>query len=134
MQARLQEEPIRLSVVSANRQQFGYLAAASESGRNAVELVRGLIPLFLEDFECELECSSEVAFLRLRAGGEAPASRFMTEYVIGLAITMSRAPSRSRRFMRDAKTGWASVGFAPITTTTSAASTDSKVWVPADVP
>ncbi|MCU0669269.1 MAG: AraC family transcriptional regulator [Myxococcota bacterium] len=75
---------------------IGYLAAASESGRNAVELVKGLIPLFLEDFECELECSSEVAFLRLRAGGETPASRFMTEYVIGLAITMSRALGATR--------------------------------------
>ena len=36
--------------------------------------------------------------------------------------------------MRDAKTGCASVGLAPITTITSALSTDLKSCVPADVP
>ena len=36
--------------------------------------------------------------------------------------------------MRDANTGWASVGFAPISRITSACSTDLKSCVPADVP
>ena len=35
------------------------------------------------------------------------------------SMMMSRAPSRSRRFMREAKTGCASVGLAPMTTMTS---------------
>jgi hypothetical protein len=42
--------------------------------------------------------------------------------------------SRKRRFMREAKTGWASVGLAPITMITSAEVTESKSWVPAEVP
>ena len=50
------------------------------------------------------------------------------------STTMSLAPSRSRRFIRDANTGWPSVGLAPITTMTSAWSTDLKSWVPAEVP
>ena len=36
--------------------------------------------------------------------------------------------------MREANTGWASVGLAPITMITSAFSTDLKSCVPADVP
>ena len=36
--------------------------------------------------------------------------------------------------MREANTGWASVGLAPITMITSQASTESKVCVPADSP
>ena len=36
--------------------------------------------------------------------------------------------------MRDANTGCASVGFAPITTMTSECATDLKSCVPADVP
>ena len=36
--------------------------------------------------------------------------------------------------MREANTGWASVGLAPITRMTSACSTESKSWVPAEVP
>ena len=36
------------------------------------------------------------------------------------STTMSLAPSRSRRFIRDANTGCPSVGLAPITTITSA--------------
>ncbi len=36
--------------------------------------------------------------------------------------------------MRDAKTGCASLGLAPITTMTSDCSTDLNVCVPADVP
>ncbi len=48
--------------------------------------------------------------------------------------TISRAPARSRCFIRDAKTGCPSVGLAPITMITSAESTDLKSWVPAEVP
>ena len=48
--------------------------------------------------------------------------------------TISFAPSRRRFFMREAKTGCASVGLAPISSTTSAFSTDLKFWVPAEVP
>ena len=36
--------------------------------------------------------------------------------------------------MRELKTGCAAAGLAPITMMTSANSTDSKSWVPADVP
>ncbi len=50
------------------------------------------------------------------------------------SMTISLAPSRRRFFMREANTGWASVGLAPITMTTSACSTESKSWVPAEVP
>ena len=49
-------------------------------------------------------------------------------------MTMRRAPARRRRLRREAKTGWASVGLAPITTTTSDLSTDLKSCVPAEVP
>jgi hypothetical protein len=50
------------------------------------------------------------------------------------STTISFAPSRSRRFIRDANTGCPSVGLAPITTITSDLSTDLKSWVPAEVP
>jgi len=70
---------------------IGYLASASESPRSAFELVKGLTPLLWEDFECELESDDEFAFIRCRAGGSSHASRFTTEYSIGLTIAMSRA-------------------------------------------
>jgi hypothetical protein len=47
---------------------------------------------------------------------------------------MSFAPARRRFFMREAKTGCASVGLAPMIITTSVCSTESKSWVPAEVP
>ena len=50
------------------------------------------------------------------------------------SITISLAPWRSRFFMREAKTGCAAAGLAPITTMTSLSSTESKFWVPAEVP
>ena len=50
------------------------------------------------------------------------------------STTMSFAPSRSLRFMREANTGWPSVGLAPMTTMTSDSATESKSWVPAEVP
>jgi AraC-like DNA-binding protein len=69
---------------------IGYLASASESRRNAFELVKGLIPLLWEDFECDLESDGEVAFIRCRTGCKPQASHFTTEYAIGLTVTMSR--------------------------------------------
>ncbi len=50
------------------------------------------------------------------------------------SATISLAPSRSRFFMRDANTGWPSVGLAPITRITSLSATDAKSCVPAEVP
>ena len=50
------------------------------------------------------------------------------------SMTMSLAPWRNRFFMREANTGWPSVGLAPITMMTSALSTLLKSWVPAEVP
>ncbi len=47
---------------------------------------------------------------------------------------ISFAPSRRRLRMRDANTGCASVGLAPMIMITSDCSTDLKVCVPADVP
>jgi AraC-like DNA-binding protein len=75
---------------------IGYLASASESRRSAFELVRGLTPLLWENFECELECDDRVAFLRCRPGAGARASRFTTEYAIGLTLAMTRALGAAR--------------------------------------
>ncbi|MCP4003061.1 MAG: AraC family transcriptional regulator [bacterium] len=69
---------------------IGYLASASESGRSAFELVKGLTPLLWEDFECDLESDGKVAFIRCNPGCKSQASRFTIEYAIGLAIAMSR--------------------------------------------
>ena len=57
-----------------------------------------------------------------------------TKSILRGSTTIRRAPWRRRRFMREANTGWASLGLAPITMITSACSTDLKVCVPADVP
>ncbi len=70
---------------------IGYLASASESVRNAFELVKGLTPLLWEDFECDLESDDEVAFIRCATGKDQQAGRFTTEYAIGLTVTISRA-------------------------------------------
>ncbi len=50
------------------------------------------------------------------------------------STTISWAPSRNRRFIREANTGCPSVGLAPITMITSASATERKSWVPADSP
>ena len=47
---------------------------------------------------------------------------------------MSLAPARKRFFMREAKTGWPSVGLAPMIKMTSLSSTLLKSCVPAEVP
>ena len=50
------------------------------------------------------------------------------------SATISWAPARSRFFIREAKTGCASVGLAPMSRMTSASSTERKSCVPAEVP
>ncbi len=50
------------------------------------------------------------------------------------STTISLAPWRSRFFRREANTGWAAAGLAPMTMTTSVCSTESKSCVPAEVP
>jgi AraC-like DNA-binding protein len=75
---------------------IGYLASVSESGRNAFELVKGLTPLLWENVECDLESDGEVAFIRCNTGGNPQASRFTTEYAVGLAVTMSRVFGAAR--------------------------------------
>lgn len=69
---------------------IGYLVSASESRRNAFELVRDLTPLLWENVECDLESDGEVAFIRCRTGTNPRRSRFTTEYAIGLTVAMSR--------------------------------------------
>lgn len=69
---------------------IGYLASASESRRNAFELVKGLTPLLWDDVECDLENDDEVAFIRCSTGTNPQAGRFTIEYAIGLTVTMSR--------------------------------------------
>ena len=75
---------------------IGYLASVSESGRDAFELVKGLTPLLWEDFHCDLENDGEVAFIRCSTGSDPQASRFTSEYAIGLTVTMSRVFGASR--------------------------------------
>jgi len=69
---------------------IGQLAAACESGRSAVEVVRGLTPLLWEDVEVELESDRDGAFVRCRAGNTGQISLFTMEYAIGITVTMSR--------------------------------------------
>lgn len=82
---------------------IGYLASASETPRNAFELVRGLTPLLWEDFSCELETDDELAFIRCRTGHGSRASRLTTEYAIGLTVAMSRALGAGRAEPREAR-------------------------------
>src|SRR6201996_5275829 len=49
-------------------------------------------------------------------------------------MTISFAPWRMRFFIRDANTGCADAGLAPMTMMTSVSSTESKFCVPAEVP
>jgi len=91
---------------------IGYLASASESPRNAFELVSGLTPLLWENFECDLESDDEVAFIRCRSGGDSRAVRFTTEYSIGLTITMSRALGPARPGPIEARFSYSAPGYA----------------------
>lgn len=91
---------------------IGYLATASESRRNAFELVKGLTPLLWEDFSCDLETSDGVAFMRFGAGRPARTSRFLTEYSIGLAIAMSRSLGAARSDPIEARFSHPAPGYA----------------------
>ena len=91
---------------------IGYLASVSESGRNAFELVKGLTPLLWEDVECDLESDGEVAFLRCSTGSNPQASRFTTEYAIGLAVTMSRVFGTARADPLEARFSYSAPAYA----------------------
>ena len=91
---------------------IGYLASASESGRNAFELVKGLTPLLWENVECDLESDGEVAFLRCNTGSNPQASRFTTEYAIGLAVTMSRVFGAARDDPLEARFSYSAPAYA----------------------
>jgi len=69
---------------------IGQLAAACESGRNAVEVVRGLTPLLWENVEVDLESDRDGAFVRCRAGSAGQTSLFTIEYAVGITVIMSR--------------------------------------------
>ena len=75
---------------------IGYLASASESRRNAFELVKGLTPLLWEDIECELESDDQVALIRCDTSKNSRSNRFTTEYAVGLTLSMSRALGSAR--------------------------------------
>jgi AraC-like DNA-binding protein len=91
---------------------IGYLASASESPRNAFELVKGLTPLLWEDFECELETDDEVAFIRCDTGSKSQVSRFTTEYAIGLTVTMSRLLAAARSGPLEARFSYSAPAYA----------------------
>jgi AraC-like DNA-binding protein len=91
---------------------IGYLASASESRRNAFELVKGLTPLLWEDVECDLESGSEVAFIRCSTGSEPQASHFTMEYAIGLTITMSRVLGAGRSDPLEARFSYSAPAYA----------------------
>ncbi len=91
---------------------IGYLASASESPRNAFELVKGLTPLLWENFECELESDGEVAFIRCNTGGDSQASRFTKEYAIGLTVTMSRLLGAARTGPLEARFSYSAPAYA----------------------
>jgi len=69
---------------------IGHLVVESESRRKAFNLARELSPLLWEGFECDYETDGEVAFLRCNIDRDPYASRFTTEYGIGIIITIGR--------------------------------------------
>jgi AraC-like DNA-binding protein len=91
---------------------IGYLALASESGRNAFELVKGLTPLLWEDVECDLESGGEVALIRCRTGSNPQASHFTIEYAIGLTVTMSRVLGAGRSDPLEARFSYSAPAYA----------------------
>ena len=91
---------------------IGYLASASESRRNAFELVKGLTPLLWEDVECDLESGGEVAFIRCRTGSSPQASHFTTEYAVGLTVTMSRVLGAGRSDPLEARFSYSAPAYA----------------------
>ena len=91
---------------------IGYLASASESRRNAFELVKGLTPLLWEDVECDLESDDKVAFIRCCTDRSPQASRFTTEYAIGLTVTMSRVFGAGRPHPLEARFSYSAPAYA----------------------
>lgn len=91
---------------------IGYLASASESRRNAFELVQGLTPLLWENFACDLASDDEVAFMRFSAGKGVRTSRFTTEYSVGLAIAMSRSLGAARSDPLEARFSYSAPDYA----------------------
>jgi AraC-like DNA-binding protein len=91
---------------------IGYLTLASESRRNAFELVKGLTPLLWEDVECDLESGAEVAFIRCRTGSSPQASHFTTEYAVGLTVTMSRVLGAGRSDPLEARFSYPAPAYA----------------------
>jgi len=91
---------------------IGYLASASESRRNAFELVKGLTPLLWEDVECDLESGGEVAFIRCSTGCNPRTSRFTIEYAIGLTVTMSRVLGAGRSDPLEARFSYSAPAYA----------------------
>jgi len=91
---------------------IGYLASASESGRNAFELVKDLTPLLWEDVECDLESSGDVAFIRCSTGTNPAASRFTIEYAIGITVTMSRVLGAARSDPLEARFSYSAPHYA----------------------
>jgi AraC-like DNA-binding protein len=91
---------------------IGYLALASESRRNAFELVKGLTPLLWEDVDCDLESGGEVALIRCRTGSGPQASHFTTEYAIGLTVTMSRVLGAGRSDPLEARFSYSAPAYA----------------------
>ncbi len=90
----------------------GYLASASESPRNAFELVKGLTPLLWENFECDLESDGEVAFIRCNTERNSQASRFTKEYAIGITVTMSRLLGAARTGPLEARFSYPAPAYA----------------------
>jgi AraC-like DNA-binding protein len=91
---------------------IGYLASASESRRNAFELVSGLTPLLWEDVECDLESGGGVAFIRCRTGSNSQPSHFTTEYAVGLTVTMSRVLGAGRSDPLEARFSYSAPAYA----------------------
>jgi AraC-like DNA-binding protein len=91
---------------------IGYLASASESRRNAFEVVKGLTPLLWEGVECDLESGSEVAFIRCRTGSELQGSHSTTEYAIGLTVAMSRVLGGGRSDPLEARFSYSAPAYA----------------------
>ena len=91
---------------------IGYLALASESRRNAFDLVKNLTPLLWEDVACDLQSDAEVAFIRCTTGSKPQASRFTTEYAIGLTVTMSRVFGAGRPHPLEARFSYSAPAYA----------------------
>jgi AraC-like DNA-binding protein len=91
---------------------IGYLAAASDSRRNAFELVKDLTPLLWEDVQCDLESGGGVAFIRCSTGSGPQESHFTTEYAIGLTVTMSRVLGAGRSDPLEARFSYPAPAYA----------------------